>query len=128
MDMSDEDTETFWLHWQRSTCTRTACQAETLDILRSELNRLIWICRLNQVVSGVPLQLQHDEQMLLALLADPLRESPVGSVVSAMEDAGMRHALDEVPLLVFGNLRRAAIPEEDIQLLRSAEFSIQKLR
>jgi hypothetical protein len=91
-----------------------------VDRLRSELNRLIWISKLNEAVRGIPPQQQFHEPELLAPLVQQLLESPVPTVISVMEEVGMMDALDEAPELVFGNLRRSAIPEEDIQLLRAA--------
>jgi hypothetical protein len=37
-----------------------------------------------------------------------------------MDTSGMLAALDEAPEITFGNLRRSAIPDEDIQLLARA--------
>jgi len=62
---------------------------ENLDALRSELNRLSWICRLNELIRGLPPQLQHHIEMLVGVLSEQLLESPTGFCVT--RDGRGRH-------------------------------------
>ena len=53
-------------------------------------------------------------------LSQELRETSVKSIVTALHDSGILDALDELPQLVFANLRRSVVPEEDIGIFRRA--------
>jgi hypothetical protein len=102
MNMSDEE----FLSALAQKHLRPEALVGNVDRLRSELNRLLWICKLNEAVKAIPPQLPMHEPDLLRPSLAQLFESPVPSVVSAMEEVGMMNALDEAPELVFGNLRR----------------------
>jgi hypothetical protein len=56
-------------------------------------------------------------------LAKELREGRVSQIIEKMAGAGILDALDELPELTLGGLRRTAIPHEDMDLLRRAGVS-----
>jgi hypothetical protein len=61
-----------------------------------------------------------DNRAVVQALADELRNTEIESVFDAMDSAGVFAALDELPEVTFGELRKSAIPPEDRQLLASA--------
>ena len=61
-----------------------------------------------------------DSEDLRHALTDELRRAPVNIAVGWMERAGVIDALEEGDDLIFENLRRSAIPAEDVDLLRDA--------
>lgn len=62
---------------------------------------------------------RDDDRTLLGFVAKDLRQrSYLGSVSEIMNVTGVLDPLDEEPGITFRNLRRSAIPEDDIQLLR----------
>jgi hypothetical protein len=61
-----------------------------------------------------------DDKELLKLLATRLEHSPIEGVLNDMERCGVFGALEEDPQTLFTNLRRSAIPDEDIDMLRAA--------
>lgn len=85
------------------------------DELRYTMDQLSSIARLNRVVAERP-----DSIELVHQLARELRHAPVGHAAYLMEEAGVVTALEELPDVVFQNLRRSAIPEEDLQFLHDA--------
>jgi hypothetical protein len=85
--------------------------------LQRNIEELSRAARLNQVVADDP-----ESTELSHALARRLREAPVQRTVHLMEQAGIVAALDDVPEVVFRNLRRSAIPNEDIEILRDAGF------
>jgi len=79
------------------------------------IERLSSIARLNQAVSERP-----DSEELRHVLAEEIRNAPTAFAVRIMESMGVVDALEEAPKLVFENLRRSAIPAEDLALMREA--------
>ncbi|MGH9765738.1 MAG: hypothetical protein ACREAC_33290, partial [Blastocatellia bacterium] len=63
---------------------------------------------------------RSENSMLLKELAQELHNVYLEGVTSEMEHAGILDALDDAPEITFSNLRRSAIPEEDIDFLRRA--------
>jgi hypothetical protein len=67
---------------------------------------------------------RSDNPVLLNELSQDLRKlhqsQVANNVINAMEAIGMLDALDEAPQVTFENLRRSAIPPEDIQILARA--------
>jgi hypothetical protein len=60
---------------------------------------------------------------LLSALAQELRYACLAQFASEMDKTGVLAALDELPELTFGQLRRSVIPEEDVISLRQAGVS-----
>jgi hypothetical protein len=89
-----------------------------LDHLSYMLGRLQNLRRLLSVAE----QDTHDDEML-RLLAKKLKDSHIESVLNDMERSGVLAAIEEDPLTLFTNLRRSAIPDEDIEMLRAAGVS-----
>lgn len=85
------------------------------DRLRHIQDRLASIARLNRVVAERP-----NSAELLNELARELHNAPLGRAAEIMEQAGVMDALEEAPDLIFQNLRRSAIPPEDLEFLREA--------
>lgn len=88
----------------------------------AELSHLIetlsYVARLSRVVADRSHNLKNNQKLLCKVLADDLRKvSYMGSLFGVMRHTGLLDALDEQPRLVFKNLRRSAIPDEDAQLL-----------
>ena len=61
-----------------------------------------------------------DDRELLEVLAKRLEYSYISGVLHDMERCGVFAALEEDPQTLFANLRRSAIPDEDIEMLRAA--------
>ena len=85
------------------------------EYLRYEIDRIGSTARLVKVASE-----RVGEQALIEIVAKEIKHSYVSQVAHAMEEAGVLRALEEAPDLVFGELRRSAIPDEDVDLLRLA--------
>lgn len=86
-----------------------------LDHLSYMLGRLQNLRRLLSVAE----EDTHDDEML-RLLAKKLENSHIESVLNDMERCGVFAAIEEDPQTLFANLRRSAVPEEDIEMLRAA--------
>jgi hypothetical protein len=83
--------------------------------LGHEIDRLSSTARLAKVVS------EHiEDPALVGSLASKLSNTYVEGIVQAMDRAGVLDALDDSPDISLGELRRSAIPEADLQLLRDA--------
>lgn len=61
-----------------------------------------------------------DDTDLLKVLAKRLENSHIEGVLNELERCGALDALEEDPQTLFANLRRSAIPDEDIEMLRAA--------
>lgn len=83
--------------------------------LQHEIDRLSSTARLVKAAAERP-----EKQDLLDVVANELRNTYLGQVTQAMEESGVLDALDEAPDITFPNLRRSAIPDEDVELLRHA--------
>jgi hypothetical protein len=83
--------------------------------LRREIEWLSSLARFCDVVS----ERAHKEVLVKALF-DELSETPLDPVIDALDNAGVLAALDELPEITFGQLRRSAIPEFDVDLLSRA--------
>jgi hypothetical protein len=85
------------------------------DELRYTMERLASLARLNRVVAERP-----NSKELLNELAVELHNAPLSQAVRLMEQAGVMNALEEAPELIFQNLRRSAVPPEDLEFLRES--------
>jgi hypothetical protein len=85
------------------------------NYLVREIERLQSISRLARVVGE-----DADNAALVNTLSAELSDARIDGVLEVMERAGVVDALEEAPEIVFGELRRSAIPEEDVHLLRRA--------
>jgi len=83
--------------------------------LREDTERLMSSSRMAQLVMERP----EDEYMYRALGKD-VEKVPAKAVVDVLRDAGVLAALDEAPELVFSNIRRSAVPSEDLDMIRRA--------
>ena len=63
------------------------------------------------------------DQVLMDRLLKEFEPSPIDQAGSLMEEAGILDALDDARSLTFGEFRRSAIPQEDVELLRRAGFT-----
>ena len=73
------------------------------------------VARFVSVVNGRP-----GNKELIEQVAGELRQSGLGHIVRILEEAGVLDALDELPEITFGELRRSAIPDEDVRFLAQA--------
>jgi hypothetical protein len=64
-----------------------------------------------------------DNPTLVHQLAKELRDAAVHKVTTRLEDTGVLAALDELPEVTFGQLRRSVIPDEDVRLLSRSGVS-----
>jgi hypothetical protein len=81
-----------------------------------DVERLESLARFVRLVSERP-----SNSVLLTELSNELGDShSVDQVIAIMERTGVLAALDEAPEITFGELRRSAIPSEDIEFLRRA--------
>ncbi len=67
------------------------------------------------------------ESISLEELANELRKTPLSDGFAAMYRVGIVDALDDATDAVFSNLRRSAIPDEDVQFLYRAGFADPEL-
>lgn len=81
--------------------------------LRYEIDRLASTARFVKVVTD-----RTGDQELLNLLAKELSNTYLSNITGAMDEAGVFDALEEAPDVTFRELRRSAIPDEDVELLR----------
>lgn len=86
-----------------------------LHHLAYDLDRLSSLSRFVKVVAE-----RSEDRRLYKPLGDELENAYIGSVTHAMERAGVIDALDDAAAVVFQNLRRSAIPDEDQEILRRA--------
>jgi hypothetical protein len=89
-----------------------------LDHLSHLLSRLENLRRLLSVAEQ-----DIDDRELLKVIAKRLEHSYIDSVMNDMERCGIFDAIEEDPMTLFANLRRSAIPDEDIDMLRAAGHS-----
>ena len=91
----------------------------TVERLAYAIERLSSLSRLLRAVRD-----RSENQVLISEFVDELRgineEDLVSQIIEAMEDAGILAALDEAPEVTLANLRRSAIPDEDIHMLARA--------
>jgi hypothetical protein len=66
-------------------------------------------------------------EKFLEELAHELRQTPLSDGFAAMDRIGVLEALDDATDAVFSNLRRSAIPDEDVQFLYRAGFADPEL-
>jgi hypothetical protein len=88
---------------------------EFVDRLQHELDRTSRLRRLVALSEE-----ESDNEKLLSALADALSQPSLGGCINALEESGALHAIEEDPITLFANLRRTAIPDEDVELLRQA--------
>jgi hypothetical protein len=86
--------------------------------LEQHVERMSSIARLTRAVKD-----RSENEMLISGLAKELRDARVDSITQALEGAGVLSALDELPELTFGQLRRSLIPNEDVRMLSRAGVS-----
>ena len=82
-------------------------------------DRLAALCRLTRAVADY-----SEDTVLIRALAEKLREvdSDLNTVFTAMEQTGVLDALEDANHVIFLELRRSAIPDEDVYILRRAGF------
>jgi hypothetical protein len=83
-----------------------------------EIERLSSTGRLARVVGE-----RSEDPALVSALAQALQNTYLEGVIRAMDRSGVLAALDEAPEITFGELRRSAIPAEDVRFLRDAGVS-----
>jgi predicted signal transduction protein with EAL and GGDEF domain len=86
-----------------------------LHHLAYELDRLSSLSRFVKAVAE-----RSEDRRMYRSLGDELGNAYIRSVTEEMERAGVVDALDDAGAVVFQNLRRSAIPEEDREILRRA--------
>lgn len=83
--------------------------------LRGNVERILSTLRFLQLVSDRP-----ENVILYKELAKEIEAAPTQPVVNSLRDLGILNALDDVPRLLFANLRQSAIPNHELDLfLRS---------
>lgn len=91
--------------------------------LRYEIDRAASTARFVKVAMD-----RVGDQELLNLLAKELSHTYVSNITHAMEESGVLDALEEAPDITFRELRRTAIPDEDLELRASPESASPKPR
>jgi hypothetical protein len=93
-----------------------------MDTINKSAERLSYdVEHLSSVARFARLMTERTENEILAkALSDELRNAYVDNAVRTMEQTGVLAALDESPEITFGNMRRSAIPEEDVRMLGRA--------
>jgi hypothetical protein len=81
--------------------------------IRADVERLLSICRFLRVVSDRP-----EKTELYPTLGEEIATAPAQSIVTNLDKLGILDALDDAPGLLFANLRRSAIPGDDLDLFR----------
>jgi len=99
---------------------RRNADGKDIERLRSQVESIAWTARLNDLVKDGLSKDGPNNIDLVRVLEKQLRDAPIHDVHEAMYRIGMLDALDDSKGVVFANLRRSAIPEEDVELLRSA--------
>ena len=82
------------------------------------VERLSSVARFANVVGD-----RADNSTLVHELVKELRDAAVHKVTTQLEDTGVLAALDELPEVTFGQLRRSVIPDEDVGLLSRSGVS-----
>jgi hypothetical protein len=104
-DMSDEE----YLAWLAALARKHLLLGKlTRPTVERAVERLSSAARFAKVVRD-----RIDSSQLVKELAEELREVNVNQVVDALDNTGVLDALDELPEVTFGQLRRSAIPEDD---------------
>lgn len=87
--------------------------------LRSDLDKTARTARLLWVLEDRP-----DDFHIAQMLRQELEQSsPIELAVRALDETGLLGALEDAGPVILGELRRSAVPLEDIQFLRSAGYS-----
>ena len=81
--------------------------------LRENVERLLSTLRFLRSVSDRP-----ENAVLYRELGKEIEAAPARPIVNSLRDLGILDALDEAPRLLFANLRRPAIPSDDLDLFR----------
>lgn len=118
--MTDEE----YLQWLDA-LARKHLQFGRLEELRSkrgvylaeQIDRLSSIARLANALAGRPAGSEVEA------LVNGIRKSDVRGVMDALDYTGLLAALDEQPEVTFGQLRRSAIPDQDVELLQGSGIS-----
>jgi hypothetical protein len=91
--------------------------------LRGDLEAVSASARLLKVIQDAPNNVD-----LIQILREQLSQrSPIERTKKALEDTGILAALDEAGPVVFAELRRQAIPQEDIQFLVAAGYTNEEI-
>lgn len=88
-------------------------------ILRRNLEAVSASARLLKVVRDRP----DDPDLERALRENLLKSSPIERTREALEETGILHAFEEAGPVLFAQLRREAIPQEDSLFLREAGYT-----
>jgi len=92
-----------------------------LERLHNNMNHLMQLSRQLQDLRERPGDRgQRDADIVKKEFLTSLRQAHVFDGFAAMDDVGILEALDDAPDAVFANLRRSAIPDEDVQFLYRA--------
>lgn len=111
--MSDDE----YLEWLKALAQKHLRHLAGADAenLTYEMERLTAIARLARAVAD-----RSENEMLIRGLIKELNDADLESVVRYMEIAGVLSAIDELPEVTLGELRRSAIPDDDVRLLARA--------
>src|SRR5580700_465710 len=85
--------------------------------LAEQIDRLSSIVRLANALAGRPAGSEVE------VLVNAIRKSDVRGVMDALDYTGLLAALDEQPRVTLGQLRRSAIPVQDVDLLKWSGIS-----
>ena len=100
--------------------TKLKAYDDSNEAFRSDLRDLASIVRFLRFIIDRP----NDEELVSKFLVELSDNSHlVGSAVTALEIAGILNALEDAGEVVFGELRREAIPSVDYHLLSQAGYS-----
>lgn len=91
--------------------------------LRRDLETLSASARLLKLVQRRP----GDTALEHTFREDLIQSSPIERTKRALEETGILAALEEAGPVLFAQLRRMAIPEEDFQFLREAGYTDQEI-
>src|ERR1700753_4255527 len=87
--------------------------------LRYDLEQLLRTARLLRALEDR----QQDEHLRALFREEIIRHSPIERTRSSLEDSGLLDALEDAGAVVFAELRRSVIPNEDIKFLRQGGFT-----
>jgi hypothetical protein len=93
-----------------------------LDVveMRTELERLSKASRLLKVLQRDDVVLVTPDVSLMYGFLNQLGDNSVTKAADIMDEVGILPALDDAPSIVFGELRRSAVPPDDIDILKRA--------
>jgi hypothetical protein len=126
MSMNDEEYKRF-LSALAAKHVRRTLSPEEQERLQIALRELTQASRQVQDLREEVPEKRRNGSSEMRELADRLKGIPVYEGFHVMERIGISEALDEATDAVFANLRRSAIPDEDVQLLYRAGIANPEL-